>query len=261
MKMTNKEYHETTAISSSMLATMATKTPAEYKARHILKTIKFDSKALDIGSAFHLATLEPFEYVKEVIGLPKGMTRAKKDAKEIIANNPEKIVLIDSEYQMIEKMTEAISNNARASELLNNAVTVEESIFWTDSVTGLECKCRPDCISKKDDKLILVDLKSTKSAYKSEFSKAIYNYNYFSQMAWYADGVEQHYQRHVSSIVFIVCEKTEPFLAVVYDLESDAVTLGRERNKNALDKIKWCTERGKWAGLENDTINVPAWAY
>ncbi|NBO40554.1 MAG: hypothetical protein EBU92_03265, partial [Betaproteobacteria bacterium] len=63
----------------------------------------------------------------------------------------------------------AIANHAGACTLLDGDIAIENSMFWTDQETGIECRARPDII--RPDGLI-VDLKTTQDAGASAFAKS-----------------------------------------------------------------------------------------
>ena len=69
----------------------------------------------------------------------------------------------------------------------------EMSVFWQDPATGVQCKCRPDfLVLNAENKVVaIVDVKSTRDASNGGFSKAIANYGYDVQAAYYTDGLKQ----------------------------------------------------------------------
>jgi hypothetical protein len=87
-------------------------------------------------------------------------------------------------------MVGAIAQNEFASQLLNGRGMTEVSLVWDDPDTDIRCKCRVDKLTRiksaGETSVTLTDLKTTRDA--SQFEKAIANFAYHRQAAFYADG-------------------------------------------------------------------------
>lgn len=65
----------------------------------------------------------------------------------------------------------------------------EESFFWKDEETGVECKCRPDSYGEISGQPICVDLKTCQCAETEKFMRDAIKLNYDIQAAHYCDGL------------------------------------------------------------------------
>ena len=52
--------------------------------------------------------------------------------------------------------------NATAAKLFAKSPEVEMSYFWKDKDANGDCKCRPDALLDSEERLIAIDLKSTR---------------------------------------------------------------------------------------------------
>jgi hypothetical protein len=116
-------------------------------------------------------------------------------------------------------------------------------------------KCRPDAWKPG----LLVDLKTTVNADPKEFGRTAYNLGYEQSAAHYTDGVF-HATGERLPFIFVLVEKTAPYLVSVVQLDDDALTAGRALNDRAKRIYTDCNETGIWPGYEsNAPITLPWW--
>ena len=255
----NSEYHASPAISKSGLDKIAL-SPAHFKADQE-QEIKSDSDILIFGSAFHDYILLPEIFQIKYAVLEKDFSGTTKKGKEILSKlrSANKVILKYEWMNTIEGMAKAISEHSKASILLQGGKP-EVSIFWIDPDTGLECRCRPDYIHSTG---IIVDLKSTLNASPKAFAKAVANYRYHVQDAFYSEGYRQATGFYPKGFVFVAVEKNPPYAVACYELDQEAKAHGRflyEENLNTLLKAK---TTNIWTAYSSDieTLNLPPWAY
>jgi len=101
------------------------------------------------------------------------------------------------------------------------------------------------------------------SLYSREFSIVELNFSYYQQADWYLDGVRALSLSADPAFVFIFQEKTPPYLITPVQLDADALTAGREVNREAINLYRACTERGEWPGYTAgiEVISLPPWAF
>lgn len=171
--MTNKEYRENAAISRSELWQM-NKTPLHFKYNQ--EHPKEDTPSLVFGRACHKYILEKDDFSNEFVVAPK-IDRRTKAGKEEWAHftfeNMGKEIITGDDMAVIEDMAEAINSVPIARELLTGIH--EKSFFWTDEETGVDCKCRPDCLSEYEGKKYIVDCKTTDSCEDRAFERSVRN--------------------------------------------------------------------------------------
>lgn len=138
----------------------------------------------------------------------------------------------------------------------------ESSAFWIDRETGELCKCRPDWVSPAGDGVILVDGKTCQDASPDGFGRAIWNFDYHLQAAWYSDGFEAATGQHVHGFVFAAVESAWPHAAAPYMLGDDVLDAARRENRRLLNRYAECNRTGVWPGYSPGVqiINLPSWA-
>ena len=134
------------------------------------------------------------------------------------------------------------------------------SLLWRDAETSLFCKGRPDRLTTLGGWSVVVDLKSTDNAGPRVFERDIYKYSYHQQGGFYLDGCDTLSPRE-RKYVFIVVEKDPPFAVAVYELDPEAIDLGRDEYRAHLAQYARCLETGVWPGYDPGMgiISLPPW--
>ena len=255
--MPNAAYHASEAISKSGLDQIA-RSPAHYK----YSPSANDSEALILGSAFHDFVLLPDVFKKTYVVLPEDFNSKTKAGKAELAalKKAGKVILKADWMHSIDGMAASIKRHPKASKLLQNGKP-EVSIFWVDSDTGLDCRCRPDFIH---DSGILVDLKSTVDASPAAFSRSAAKFRYHVQDAFYSEGYKQATGSFPRGFVFVAVEKKTPFAVGCYELDDEAKALGRFLFENDLNTLLKAKTSNSWPSSYSDEIenlSLPAWAF
>jgi hypothetical protein len=110
--------------------------------------------------------------------------------------------------------------------------------------------------------MVIADYKTADSAEPEKFRKAAADYGYHQQHAWYADGVAALFGAE-PAFVFVVQEKTPPYLVSIVEWHPEAIRIGRARNERAIGIYRDCVRNGEWPGYTDDEpaeIMLPAWA-
>ena len=156
-------------------------------------------------------------------------------------------------------MTKSLLACKPAYELLNTDGIAEQSFFWKNEQTGLDCKCRPDYLFK--DGTTIVDLKTTTDASLKGFSRSVCNFRYHVQAGFYLHGIEQATGVRPDRFIFVAIEKTAPYGVGVYEADAAMVSNGFEQAMIDLQKIaKWKkTEIYTGYTEEIKQISLPAW--
>jgi hypothetical protein len=246
----NADYHADPALGSTSLKTLATRTPAHYQ--HDLTHPKF-SDAFTLGTAAHSLILEDDTSGIEVVMADNWLSKAAKESKaEALAAGKQPLLV--KEWLQVQAMHEAVMAHPLARAAFTNH-RAEESVFWDED--GLMLKCRPD--ATKPGKL--VDLKTTVSAAPGDFGKTAYKFGYHQSAAHYQDGVLSA-TGELLPFIFVLVEKTAPYLVSVVHLDDEAIQAGRALNERAKNIYRDCNETGIWPGYEsNEPISLPIWAH
>ena len=196
----------------------------------LLSHPKEPTPAMRLGTAFHVATLEPEVFAKEWVRNTElsGRTKEGREAKaELMLEYEHHKILKPADYDTVQNMTESVMAHPLASAMLEGT-DKEVAAYWTDPKSGIECKARIDALRTTDDGFQLIDLKSTIDSSASYMQKAMYNLGYYRQCAHYLSpfvGDGQSDENH--TFHFICCEKTPPFGVQVFELSQSAIDYGR----------------------------------
>lgn len=266
-------YHGYDACSNSRLTELER---SELHLFHNMTIGKTPTPAMQEGTALHSLVLEPDSFGAMYCVAPecdKRTTAGKETWAKFQSANSGKAILAADAWDRIHRMRDAIHAHPKADALLRMAKIRELSLFWDCPLTGVRCKARLDALADWDD-IILLDVKRTKCASPEEFPKAIWNFGYFRQGAFYLDGYNSVNRRlhpdgkHVEAkhFAFIAVEPQPPYAVAVYRLKDEVIDAGR----GDLLRLKshYATARKNWAqgaipcGYSADImdVGVPDWA-
>ena len=257
IKISNEKYHASDALGSTGISLLLDR-PSKFKSQ-MIDGIRETKPCYLTGNAFHCLVLEGKEFDKRY--LVTNLDRRCKTFKELTTANPEKKVLKQDEFNMIRAMRDSINQNSTIRNLLAKVSETEPSVFWTDTATGVHCKCRPDAIVNFDGRLIIVDLKTTKDASQNGFAKAVAQFGYHRQAAWYSHGMEVETGKKVDLFAFVAVEKSPPYDCAIYNLTYEALATGRKECKKAIGIYNHCKKTNTWAGLPEGIteLSLPEW--
>jgi hypothetical protein len=160
-------------------------------------------------------------------------------------------------------MAEALLAHPIAAELLApDSGRPEQSLFCQDPATGVWLRARVDWLRYPvDGRLILVDYKSTVCADPAALARSVANIGYHAQAAFYVDVVRTLGLATDVPFAFIAQEKTAPYLITVFEVDAQALQIGRARNRQAIEIFRDCTEVDLWPGYtgEVELLSLPPW--
>lgn len=254
--LSNEEYHAAPGISKSGLDRLA-RSPAHYLA--YLREDRPETPALRTGRLLHSAILEPDSLALAIGPDCDKRTKAGKEewAKFEAQAMGSEIVTAD-ESEQIRKMRDAAYTHPAARRLLFAPGQAEASGWWFDQTTGELCRCRPD-YHRLDG--IVVDLKTTEDAGPA-FKKSCANYFYHKQAAFYCDGVAAITGEMPAGFVFVAVEKQAPFAVATYQLDAEALEIGRALYQRDLMTLAECKISRQWPAYSDkiETLSLPGWA-
>ena len=224
--MPNEVYHAHTGISNSGLNLVA-RSPAHYY--HAPKHT--GSRAMEIGTAFHTALLEPDRYAAEYIvvdGVNDRRVSAYKEAMKIYGGDK---TLTEVEGASVAVMRESVRANKAANEAMSQPGHAELSAFVTDPETGLLMKCRFDWLT---DSGLIVDIKKTQDCREFAFSRSLHNYRYHVQAAMYSYVYSLIFGRTCEAFKILAIEEPPPCANVLYDIDPIALHHGARLFREAM---------------------------
>lgn len=256
--MTNEAYRAEADWASS--STLKRLLPERYKTGG-------SQDALDFGTLFHTAVLEPdnlADYVAldaDKIGLKSDGTPAQNPTmtaawKRAVAEaeSDGRIVIAQADLDRALAMADAL----KAHEVANNLIheiegTFEESAFAV--VDDLACRARFD----KRIPGAIIDLKSTSAQPgRDSLERTIINYGYDLSAAHYL-AVAQELGLDADAFALVFVEKVEPYRVTVVDLDESFLARGRVLRQRALDRMH--NNADPYEGAAGYlTLTCPRWA-
>jgi hypothetical protein len=246
------EYHARPELSSSGARTIL-KSPArfDWERKHpVFKDV------YDFGSAAHAIVLGDESTLIVEVAADDWRTKAAREAKDE-ARALGRVPLLTKELTVVRDMADAIRKHPVAAALLTRPGESEVSVVWDDR------RARFDRLPEVTPgrRPIATDYKTAVDASEAAFMKSVADYGYHQQDDWYTDALRAM-GLDDAAFVFVVQEKTAPYLVNVIELDVEAKRIGHERNARAIDLWRECTATDTWPGYGDDvkTIGLPRWA-
>lgn len=260
--LSNEEYHaDKTTVSSTGLKEFK-KSPHAFLSHHLWAD-EFDKekKHLRIGRAVHMAILEPELFKKKFVLSPKfsgtGAVKAKSEWR--LSIDSDALILSEDDYHDLQSMVESALKHPSACVALR-AGKAEISGYFSDPLTGIKCRIRPDFFN--ESKMCLVDIKTTKdSVGMKDFSKTIASFEYHVQLAMYCEGVRLITGKEVELPVFLAIQTKSPFECAVYTADVKMQELGFSRYQKYMRSLKACLTNNNWPRIQSyaKDISLPDW--
>jgi len=229
---------------------------------------------MEVGSAMHLAILEPDRFEGEYTAPPlnpdthKAWDRRTKEGKAQWAaheaENAGKTILPMRDWMFVLEARRAAWEQPAVRALLGGTGLNEMGVVWEDQETGLLMKALIDRLTRWDEWTWVVDVKSTQDASPDGWPRQVHKYGYHIQAAVYSDALEAHDQTITERrFCFLAFEKDDPFLVQPYAANPGVLEQGRQEYRALLRGWKRCIERNEWPGYggEMQEFDLPEWAY
>ena len=231
----NEDYHAGVGISSSYIRRFG------QSQLHAIEHKQESSPNLKFGTASHALIVEGQEAFDKEVRVLTGSpyTKAYKEEK---AEYEEQgfIVLKESEVETIQSMKDNMVYEGNAY-LDAKGKIAEASVYWYED--DILCKCRPDMMCpplkelNSDNKIVIVDYKTTISCEPFAFNKSVKKYGYDMQAAWYRRGIQMA-GYDVDDFVFIAQEKVHPYASKVFRITKEQMDFGWTMMESYLEDYK-----------------------
>lgn len=220
-----------------------------------------NKKTFDFGHAAHAEVLG-IGAPLEVVDAEDWRTKAAQEARKA-AYAAGHVPILAAEHQQVLGMAAALREHPIASALLDpDRGQPEQSLFRLDTTHEVWLRARLDWLpDPADGRMIIPDYKSTVSAEPASVAKSIANYGYHQQAAWYLDMVLALGLAETAAFVFVMQEKTPPYLVTVAEPDSASLRIGRHLNQQALEVYAECSATDTWPGYTDDVelVSLPPW--
>ena len=231
----NEDYHAGVGISSSYIRRFG------QSQLHAIEHKQESSPNLKFGTAAHALIVEGQEAFDKEVRVLTGSpyTKAYKEEK---AEYEEQgfIVLKEDDVNLIQSMKDSMVYEGNAY-LNAKGKVAEASIYWYEE--DVLCKCRPDMLCpplkepNSDNKIVIIDYKTTISCEPFSFNKSVKKYGYDMQAAWYRRGLLMA-GYDVEDFVFIAQEKVHPYASKVFRITKEQMDFGWTMMESYLSDYK-----------------------
>jgi len=219
-------------------------------------TWKYEEKPNSEASFFvegrlqHCLFLEPHVFHDEFVVAPQvdKRTKAGKEAYEdFMASVNDRSVVSQDLYDACQGRVEVLD----AFKPQKDDKTEVSIVF---DYYGHLCKARFDMLQNN----VIIDLKTCRDASPSGFKRAIRNFGYHQQAAFYLDAAASVGLIDVDRFQFLAIQKTQPYPYAVYELSPESVEYGRSLNEKAIDQMQLCKKTGIYTpfNLHNKIVEV-----
>jgi hypothetical protein len=263
-RVTDDEYFGWDAVSNSRLS-LLNRSPA-----HFRQGFKESTPALRLGSLIHAGVLEWKQLIDRYVFMPdysnhpdnktaggdRSFSKTTKFVKEREALfrdlHHDKEIVTQAEYDKLIGMSEAFALCPEAKELLTGGES-EVAVVWDDPLTGMRCKAKIDYL--RDDAFI--DVKTTRDG--QAFDRAIANYGYHRQAAFYQRGVAAVTGKRLPCYMMPI-ESSAPYCVRVAQMSEAAIAVGNGEVDALLLRLKDCYEKDEWLGYDSPSEwTLPDW--
>lgn len=206
----------------------------------------------DFGSAAHRLLLGSGAEIGVVDASDWKSTAARARREEI--RDAGQTPILAKDFAKANEMVEAVHAHPFISGLFSDGAP-EVSMFWQHN--DLWRRGRMDWLTEDT----VIDYKTAACAEPDTFARAAASYGYDMQAAWYLDGALA-VGLDVERFLFVVQEKTPPYLLSVVELDSTSLAAGRAKNAQALDIYATCSLFDSWPGYGDGVtrVRLPEWA-
>lgn len=261
-RMPAEEYRSIDALNISRLKEMR-RSPQHYQ--HALTHPKV-SEPLVLGTAGHVAVLEPERYVKQFAVWDRrteGGAMAPRRGQHWDAFQQSalgKTVVTDDQNALATAIAASVRNDEIARAYLESG---EPEVVMQWERSGRPCKGRVDWMTHLDGEPILVGLKTARDCRPFIFGSQAAKLGYHLQWAWYLNGYAAIKEGLKPRLVEIVVESAPPHAVIVYRIPDDVLLQGEEEFMALLATLERCERDDNWPGpaTEEQVLTLPSWAY
>lgn len=226
---------------------------------HGLTVPRKDTAALQLGRLAHTLIFEPQKFNAEY-AIWTGGDRRGNAWHAFEAEHAGQTIFKPCEIDDISAMADAVRRYPPAQIYFEGA-KFEQPLTWTDRVTGLPCKAKPDWIVPAGR--YLLDFKTTRTVDGRRFGMEASRYAYHLQLAHYRNGVRAALGWEPEKVLIVAAEKAAPYDVGVFQIDPVALDIAEVEVQDLLTKLAAHRAAGEWPGRysEEQALQLPAWVY
>lgn len=215
--------------------------------RAALDADKTPTDAMELGSALHVAFLEP-ELMPERVTKWEHR-RAGADWEKFQHDNPGKIILTAKMHAALVGMVRSLRQHPEVRRWLSRIEDTEVSAL--DDFAGALCKARGDALTSDP----LIDLKTVASGEPYKIQKQAWDLGYYIQAA-----VHTHLFKR-DRFILLTVESSPPYDVCPWELPPSFIQAGHDEAKAIVERYLECEKHGQWPGRSQtiQKLEAPAW--
>jgi PDDEXK-like domain of unknown function (DUF3799) len=239
------DYHAIAKLSAGYCIRSEQECPAQAWYESALNPERPEEKSeehLSIGTAAHLAVLEPDKLSERIVLLPYSNYRTRdaqtrRDDALVAGKTP----LLLEQFELVTRLAKAIEYSI-VRDWFHSTLGIGKSEVvaqweWDVAGTGVLCKARADRLYiGPDGQIVLIDLKTAESASDYAFQQAMWRDGHHIRAAWYKDGFAAADPLNYRPLTykFVVISKQPPHLISVKEVDEPSEEWGRRQYRRAL---------------------------
>lgn len=218
-------------------------------------------KTFDVGHAAHQLVLGAGPELV-LIDADEWRTKAVKEEVQAVRDRGA-VPLKPADWEAVHGMAEMLLRHPHAPKLLSRGEP-EKTLVWVDDATGVLCRAKADWLRADG----IVDYKTCDRADDDSLTRAVHNYGYAIQAAFYLRGWRALHPdvgigpQREPFFAFVAQEKDAPYLVNVFQLSDRALAYGDRKCTEALEIYRDCLAADVWPGYRTDDIteiDLPGW--
>lgn len=264
-QLTAEEYHADPVAGESLSNSggrllIAPSAPRKYREQKDRPDAREQKDSFDRGRVMHELVLGDGA---GIVVIPHSTFRTAESRRmRAEARAAGKAPILERDMPEAERMAAAFLEHEFAVSLLTQPGKSEQTLIWLDEQTGVMERALVDYLPDpvpldSPNRMIIPDYKTTIEAFPGDkMSRHLYDYGYHRQAAKYRKGVLSLGLAPEAVMVFLFQEKTPPFLVTPVFLDRNAMIIGTEDNRRALDVYAECMETGVWPGYSDEPVEM-----
>lgn len=165
-----------------------------------------------------------------------------------------KFVVKDDDFKRIVGACNSVMRHDLGALINFPDVEFEKPVFWTDSGTGIKCRCKPDFMYVDENEVLCYDLKVSEAVSPNSWERISKSMLYWLQDAHYSSGLAHVYQKPVR-FVFWVVESVAPHRVVKYEFDAISRERGSESYVALLHDLQSRRDTNSWQEDWEEGIN------
>jgi hypothetical protein len=200
-----------------------------------------------------------------------GLTPEESMVWETMRKSTGAIAISPKERAKVESIAAAVSDHPCARDLISLPGESEKTILWREPTTGVGMKVRTDRLTELDYGTAavhglpmgpaVIDLKTSHDVDPQSFARSAARFGYHDQAAIYSDAASALYGTRVGFLIIAVATDGSGDVAV-YQLDDDAIELGRKNYLARLHELLERREKNNWlASWQHGVqpLTLPRW--